>query len=145
MARGMANGEQIHSQANTKEYGERFDAIFGKDRKAKPGRYVFDEAQQKFVPAEEYVPPVEAKDAPIMAGRFYENLQSPVDGSDIGSRKRYLEHCKEKGITPISDYKEHLEKKTQERAKVLKGDFDHAQRREDVARAWYELENRKRR
>ncbi len=143
MARGMANGESINSQANTDAFREGFDRVFG-ERKAKPGRYIFDEAQQKFVPAEEYRPPDEAKDAPIMSGRFYENLQA-TDGTLINNRRQHQAYMKEKGVTVISDYSQHLEKARERRVKVLEGDFDHKARREAVGRAWYELEKKKRR
>ncbi len=142
MARGMANGESINSQANTDAFREGFERVFG-ERKAKPGRYVFDEVQQKFVPAEEYQPPVEAKDAPIMAGRFYENLRT-TDGTPINSRRQHQAFMKEKGLAVISDYKNHLEQKAHEREKMLKGDFDHKARREAVGRAWYEAEKKRR-
>lgn len=40
--RGMVAGQPITSQANTEAFSEQYDSIFGKDRKPRRGRYVFD-------------------------------------------------------------------------------------------------------
>lgn len=74
-------------------------------------------------------------------GRFYENLQSPIDGSDIGSRRRYHEHMRVHGVAPASEFKEHWKKAEKERSHPR----DTGRIRETIERAWYNLENRKRR
>ena len=91
-----------------------------------------------------------AVDAPIMAGRFYENTASPLDGTDIGSRQKHRDYMREKGLTTADDYvagvsrdesgpKVHLgetwTKAEAERRRVRAGDFDHADRREAIGRA----------
>jgi hypothetical protein len=80
-------------------------------------------------------------DTAIMSGRFYENLQSPIDGSDIGSRRRYHEHMKLHGVAPTSDFKEHWRKAERERTNPR----DDGRRAETIARVWHNLENGKRR
>lgn len=103
MARGMVVGEQIVSQAQTKEFDEGYERVFGKGRKPVRGRWVWDEAQQKLVSADEYVPPARALDAPVMSGRFYENTKT-TDGVDIGSRSKHQAYMRERGLAPASDY-----------------------------------------
>lgn len=60
-----------------------------------------------FVAVEElgdWRPPAEAKNAPILAGRFYEGARSPIDGADIGTRARHRRYMKEQGLAMYSDY-----------------------------------------
>jgi hypothetical protein len=139
----MAAGEPINSQANTKEFDEGYDRTFGQPKEgSKGGRWIWDEAQGKLVRADEYVSPQEAKDAPVLAGRFYENLQAP-DGKAINNRRDHQAYMKRSGTTVLSDYTETLPKNMEKRAKALTGDFDHKQRRDDIGRAWYNLEKRR--
>lgn len=86
-----------------------------------------------------------ALNAPILSGRFYENSISPVDGSDIGSRRRYEEHNKRHGVTNASDYtKTHARaaaEREKQRQSALSGKAtgrDSAARREQLGRALYQ-------
>lgn len=93
----------------------------------------------------DYAEEQRALDAPIMVDRFYENT-STVDGVDIGSRRKYRDYCKEHNVTNSADFKETWKKDAETRAKFFTEGGDHkerAERRETVARAWYELENRR--
>jgi len=85
--------------------------------------------------------PPQAKNAPICAGRFYENTVAQ-DGADIGSRKKHREYMRAKGLTMMSDYRETWKNAEKRREKELSPDWDKKQRREDVARAWYERTKR---
>jgi hypothetical protein len=78
-----------------------------------------------------------AKDAPIMAGRFYENTAA-TDGTDIGSRRKHREYMKARGLTTMDDYRGTWKQAAKEREKEFSPEWDQKQRREDVARAWYE-------
>ena len=133
MARGMANDEPIVSQASTKEYEEACDRIFGPDRKPQRGRWVWDEKRKEMVPIEESRAEARALDAPVMSGRFYENLTT-LEGEDIGSREKYQRYMREKGVTNMSDFSDgwyarlNAERK-RDQAKA---------RRDAVARAVYE-------
>jgi hypothetical protein len=104
MARGMANGEAIQSQAATEEYRENHDRIFG-DRKPCRGKWVM--TPEGLVPVEDYVPPdAEAKFAPIIADRIREG-QTFHDGDrvvDIGSRRKLRDYLKSSGLAEASDY-----------------------------------------
>jgi hypothetical protein len=78
-----------------------------------------------------------AVDAPILSGRFYENTAAQ-DGTDIGSRRKHREYMKAKGVTVMSDYTGAWKNAAKERERAFSPDWDKKQRREDVARAWYE-------
>lgn len=80
-------------------------------------------------------------DTTILSGRFYENLQSPIDGSDIGSRQRYHDHMKQHGVAPTGDFKKHWAEAEQKRSNPQST----GRNIEALERAWYNLENRKRR
>jgi hypothetical protein len=127
----MANGEGIQSQAATDEYREAHQRIFG-DRPVQRGLWIYDEAQQKLVRAEDYVPPEHATNAPIMVDRFYENTKS-TDGIDIGSRRKHRQYMKDRGLAPADDFspgfyaRMQAEKKREQKAS----------RRDVVARAVY--------
>jgi hypothetical protein len=136
--RGTAAGERVVSQANTNEFSDGYERVFG-DKPPKRGTWVWDPGLNRLVPADEYRPPARALDAPIMAGRFYEN-QATLDGDDIGSRSRYKEYLRTHGVTHASDYREHYVRKTKEREKVFSGDFDHRARRDAIGRAMYQVE-----
>ena len=135
MARGMAAGEPIVSQARTEEYDKGYDAAFGADRKPERGRWIWDPERKELVRAEDYVPPSRAVDAPVMVGRFYETMQT-VDGADITSRAKHKAYCEREGVTPFSDYSpgwfEGVQKAKRREAKKS--------RREAIERAFYKMQ-----
>ena len=134
MARGTVVGEKVVSQANTDAFREGHERIFG-DRKPQRGKWVWDEAQQKCVPADEYQPPERAVDAPILSGRFYENTRA-TDGTDIGSRTKHRRYMQEHGVTLMSDfspgYLEGVKKARQAETR--------RERREVIARRLWEID-----
>ena len=104
MARGMVNGEAIVSQASTDEFRAGYERVFG-DRKPQRGRFVYDPTRGKCVPADEYVPPARALDAPIIADRIHEGTVFD-DGErvrDIGNRRKRREFMREKGWEDATD------------------------------------------
>ena len=138
MARGMANGEPIVSQAQTEEYDEGYERTFGKGRKAQRGRWVYDKAQHKLVPADEYQSPEEeyAINSGIMVDRFYEGQKAP-DGTDIGSRKKHRAYMKAKGLTTMDDFgpEYHARKKRERDLEARK------MKRERIERKFWEIQN----
>lgn len=104
MARGMAAGERIVSQANTAEYGSGYDRTFG-PREPQRGTWVADRDTGEMVPISEYVPPSGlARDAPIITGRIHEGLVAP-DGTDIGTRSRRRAWMREHDVVDYDDCK----------------------------------------
>ena len=78
--------------------------------------------------------------APVMTGRFYENAKSIIDGSDIGTRKRFNEHNRRHKVTHSSDISpQFLEGVVKERERE-----DDRDRIETLKRATYEVFNRRR-
>lgn len=108
--RGTVIGESVVSRAETKEYDEGHERTFNKptgerggswvwDPKANDGRGGLVRPWEKGVEEER-----RALDAPVMAGRFYENVVSPLDGHVFTSRADYQRYCRERGVTNTSDY-----------------------------------------
>ena len=93
MARGSVVGEAINSQAATDAYRDNYDRIFGKDHKPQRGHWSFGSAEDG----------ERAVNAPIFADRIHEGTVSPIDGSDIGSRRKRREHMKAHGVEDATD------------------------------------------
>lgn len=86
----------------------------------------------------------EARAQTTTEGVVYGQLQA-TDGTDLSTRKKHREYMKAKGVTTADDFKETWAKQAEDRAKFYRGDFDHKARREQLGRAMYQLEKRKRR
>ena len=83
----------------------------------------------------------------ISMDRHYENTVA-LDGTDIGSRRKCNEYMRQNGLTRPDDYKETWAKAAEQRAKFYTEGGDarmRAERRDDVGRALYQLETRRRR
>lgn len=80
----------------------------------------------------------DARNAPIMVDRFYEGTKA-TDGTDIGSRKKHRDYMKRMGITHSSDFSpQWYESRRREHERE-----DKSERREAVARATYEVLDRR--
>lgn len=120
--RGTANNEPVVSQASTPEFRAGHARVFG-DKPVQRGMWVWDEAQGKLVDAASYVPPSEAKDAPILSGRFYEDAgPSPVDGSEINSRRKHREHMRRHGLAMAGDFEQSWSKAEARRERIRAGE-----------------------
>lgn len=101
--RGMVAGQAIQSQAQTKEFDEGYERIFGKERKPCRGRFVYDAAAGEVVEKD-----AEWTDAEIHAAIGTEELTygdaRATDGTPINTRKRHREYLKSKGLCMASDY-----------------------------------------
>lgn len=81
-----------------------------------------------------------ALDAPVMMDRFYENTKSPIDGRDIGSRRKHREYMKENNLAPSDDFKGAWAKAQEDRRRIaVEGRLPDKTRREDVGRALHRL------
>ena len=138
MARGTAVGEPVVSQANSEAYDEGYVRNFG-DHPPVRGKWIWDERQQRLVSAEDYIPESKAVDAPIMAGRFYENTAA-TDGSDISTRRRHRDYMKAHGLTTADDYRETWKKAQERREAAKQGHIPDPKRREVLARKMYEID-----
>jgi nitrous oxide reductase accessory protein NosL len=102
----MAAGRAIQTQAQTKEYDEGFDRIFGKDRKVKRGRTVYTQGGQ---PLPEPIEPgadwteAEGRAQTVTEELVYGGIKA-TDGVPINSRKKHREYLKQNGLAMAQDY-----------------------------------------
>ena len=122
MARGTVVGEPVVSQAQTKEYDEGYERTFGKDRKSVRGRWVYDAALGKCVPADEYQAPEAKHGTGIMVDRFMEGDRAP-DGSDIGSRRKRKDWMRATDSVEYDDFKGARERRAKDEAAHARGEL----------------------
>jgi hypothetical protein len=126
MARGMVVNEAIVSQSSTDEYRAGHERVFG-ERKPFRGRLIYDTAQGKCVPADEYRAPSRALDAPIIADRIHEGTVFH-DGErlrDIGSRRKRREFLRETGLADATDCsRSWLESQAKQRERAVEQRID---------------------
>jgi hypothetical protein len=148
----MSTGADNKTMAVTQEYEDGYERIFGK-REPVRGAWVQDPKTGEMVPADEYVPAIPAPYSVgdgVASGRFYENTKSPVDGSDIGSKRRHREHMKRHGLTTADDYNKpggFWDREKQKRDAINESaktgkptGMGRRERRESIERRIYELE-----
>jgi len=138
--RGTAANEAVVSQAATDAFRRGYAKAIG-EKPIQRGKWVFDPRVMKLVRAEDYVPPHENHGLMVMSDRYMEGTISPVDGSDIGSRKKRRRHMLEHNLVDHDDYS------PQWRANLHKQWEREAdrERHEAMGRAIYEVTERNRR
>ena len=145
MARGMVNGEAIVSQAQTKEFDEGYERTFGKDKRPVRGRWVYRDGRLVDLNDPE---PEQAKDAPIMVDRWMEGTKSPIDGADIGSRRKLNQYMKDRGLAIADDFKDTWAAKERERERKTRDvnydDRSERQKLDDRKRLYHHLTQGKR-
>jgi len=82
-------------------------------------------------------PREQAKHAPILMDRFYENTKAS-DGTDIGSRRKHRDYMRRNNLTTADDFKTAWSAAERERQAIRAGEVDKKERREQVGRALYE-------
>ena len=142
----MVAGQPITTGAQTKEFDEGYERIFGTGAKPARGRFVYTQGGQ---PLEE---PLEVGEdfqdtlglkAPFTDG--YMDGVRALDGTDIGSRTKRRAWMKAKNLADADDFKGTWEKAAKERAAYYQGTHDKKEIRETVGRALYESKKRGRR
>jgi hypothetical protein len=139
---------EIKTKPVTREYADGYDRTFG-ERRPERGRWIWDDAKGELVRADEYRPPELALNAPICAGRFYENTaattcdeQSRVLKVDIGTRQRHREFMRQRGLTTADDYTKTWEQAAKERKQFFTDGGDRKERKEQIGRIAYELRSK---
>lgn len=89
----------------------------------------------------DYQAPVSNTDSVLWGDRSYDGMVAQ-DGSDISSRTKHREYMRRKGLTTADDFKETWAKAQAQREEFRQRAPDPA-RREQVARAIYELNNKR--
>jgi hypothetical protein len=106
MARGMAAGEAITSQAATEDYRAGHDRTFGERKPGQRGRWIWDAEAGRLVRAEDYRAPAVKCGTGIIADRAHEGTTFH-DGErvrDLGSRSKRRAFLRETGLAEASDY-----------------------------------------
>ncbi len=99
--RGMVAGQAIKTQAQTKEYDENHDRIFGTVRNKERGRFVYRDGQ--VVNVDEDWSDAETRAATPTEELIYGGAQA-TDGVAINSRKRHREYLKQNGLAMAGDF-----------------------------------------
>ena len=147
MARGIAAGERVVSQANTEAYDQGYDASgLGKSKRSKErGSWVWDDKAGKLVrPWEhDWGNTKTARSAPISVDRHYEGVPSPIDGTVFQSRRQHREYMRARNLTTIDDFNGkggQWERAEAKRALKLSTPESRKDRRERIGRRMYEIE-----
>lgn len=134
--RGMVAGQAITTQAQTKEFDEGYDRIFGPDRKPVRGRFVYDAAAGGMVEVGvDWEDPGRPTTGRKSEDEIYGNLRA-TDGADISSRKKQRDYMRANNVTHADDYSPgYWEKASKERVAKATGQLDGPKRRELIHRA----------
>lgn len=139
--KGMVAGRPIQTGTVTEEYESGFDRTFG-ERKKERGRWVYT-AEGPVRVGEDWTPA--DRQAPRRSEEEVYGRVAATDGTDLSTRRRHREYMKANGLAMHSDYTETWEKAKKQRDNIAAGGkFDTERRREAVARAMYEVKNRRR-
>lgn len=126
--------DTIKTRPQSKEYDEGYDRTFGADRKPVRGRWIWDEATNTLVPADQYNRAPQAIHAPIMVDRYMEGVRA-TDGTDIGSRRKRRDWMRVHGYADASDYGPDYG----DRVRASRERAEDKQLRDDVGRAAYQV------
>lgn len=134
--RGMVAGQPIVTQAQTKEFDEGHERIFGHDAKPQRGRWVYGQDGHARPVGEDWTP-AETRARTATEEIVYGGAVA-TDGTPINSRKKHRDYLKSTGLAMASDFsKASMEKEA--RHKELKDD---KARRETVERAFHKSTRR---
>lgn len=101
--RGMVAGQAIVTQAQSAEYDDGYERIFGKDRKPQRGRFVWSNEEQRMVDVGSEWTDAERRAQTTTEEIEYGGLRA-TDGADISSRKKRREYMRATGVTDSSDF-----------------------------------------
>ncbi len=100
--RGMVAGQAITTQAQTKEFDEGYERIFGTARNKQRGRFVYRNGEA--VNVDDEWTDAERRAATGTEELTYGGTKTPGDGIDISSRKKHREYLKANDLAMASDY-----------------------------------------
>ena len=141
--RGMVAGQAITTQAQTKEFDEGYERIFGKVREPCRGRFIYDE--QGAIPVDEEWQGTDAQKMPVFTDRYMEKDRA-VDGTDISNRTRRRRYMEAHGLADASDYGQaHWNKAEQKRGAFYQGRDADPELHNTIGRALYEARKKKKR
>lgn len=141
--KGMVAGQPIKTGAQSKEFDEGYDRIFGPDRKPIRGRWRYDATQGKCVDIDAEWSDAEKRALTATEELVYGKTQG-ADGSDISSRSKHRAYMKQNGLALAGDFTEHWKKAEKERERVLSGQADSKATKETIGRELYRLDSKTR-
>lgn len=139
--RNAITGDEIKSRANSKEYLDSHERIFG-ETKVQRGRYRWDSELKKFVPihewAKKYAEPPKPR-GPMISVSNFDAFESPASGKLIRNKREYLDDLKATGCRPY----EGKEREKAEADRYLKAKDENLVKavEETVEETAYELEH----
>lgn len=144
--RGSVAGQAIVTQAQTQEYDEGYDRIFGKDRKPERGTFIWCPKAQAMVPVGEEWVETDSERMPVFTDRYMEGVKA-LDGTDISSRSKRREYMKSRNLADADDFKGVWAKAKAEREAFYTpgAGHDKQRRRDALERAYYEATQRSKR
>lgn len=116
--KGMVAGKPIQTGAQSKEFDEGYERVFGSERRTRPGRIVYTRGGE---PLPEPIVVGEDWDdgesrAPVSTEELVYGGAKATDGTPINTRKRHREYLKANGLCMAADYsKEYQEKEAARR------------------------------
>lgn len=99
--RGMVAGGPINTQAQTKEFDEGYERIFGKERSRERGRFVYRDGA--LVNVDDDWTDAETRAQTATEELIYSGAKA-TDGTPVNTRKRHREYLKQNGLCMASDY-----------------------------------------
>lgn len=132
--RGMVAGQAIITQAQSAEYDDGYERIFGKDRKPQRGRFVWSKEAQAMVEVGADWDDAPRKAPHVTEEIIYGNLRT-TDGVDISSRRKRREYMRATGVTDSSDFSPGF----YERVKKDKRNEQDRQRKQDLISTYKQL------
>jgi hypothetical protein len=139
--RGMVAGQAITTQAQTKEFDEGYERIFGKAKPAR-GRFVYRDGEAINVDRD-WVG-TDSEKPPVFTDRYMEGDRA-TDGTDIGNRTRRRNYMEKNGLADSSDYTGHWQKAESQRAAFYEGRDQDKGLHETIGRALHEAKKKRRR
>lgn len=103
--RGMVAGQPIQTQAQSKEFDEGYERVFGNEPKTwrDRGRFIWSEEARACIRVDADWTDAERRAQTTTEGVEYSNAQT-TDGVDISSRTKRREYMKATGVTDSSDF-----------------------------------------
>jgi hypothetical protein len=133
----MVAGQPIQTGAQTKEFDEGYERVFGSERRARPGRIVYTRGGEPLpepIAVGEEWDGGEGRALTTTEELVYGNAKA-TDGTPINTRKRHREYLKQNGLAMAADYsKEYQEKEAARRER-----HEDRERRETVERNVYKI------
>lgn len=107
-------------------------------------RYVWDVERKEMVEVGAEYEDIPRRAQTVTEELVYGGLRA-TDGTPIDTRKRHRDYMKANGLSLASDFTEHHARAAKERAEFFRTGGDHKERREQIGRALYQQQTKRKR